>query len=78
MAWKHHDEMTIEEARVEAEWLESCFRDYAEIGQGISTKETIRHRMCQLKVRLHDVMGWTEERILAIPSLLDFEQMLWE
>ncbi len=59
MDWKHPNDMTVAEARYEAEWLESCFRDYAESGQGISTKESIRHRLCKFKADAFDQIGLT-------------------
>jgi hypothetical protein len=57
MAWKHHDEMTVEEARQEMHHLEGYFASCAEIGQGINTKESVRHRGCKAMVTLHDELG---------------------
>jgi hypothetical protein len=61
MTWKHPDDMTLEEARSEMHHLEGYFRSCAEIGQGINSKETIRHRLCKFKVDYHDTLGRTME-----------------
>jgi len=54
---KHPNDMTVEEAKEEAEWLESCFRDYAKSGQGISSKESVRLRLCKFKADIFDQVG---------------------
>lgn len=38
------EEMTVEEAEQEIEWLEDGFRMCAVIGDGISSKDAIRYR----------------------------------
>ena len=59
MAWKSVDDMTVDEARSEMYSLESYFDSCAEIGQGINSKESIRHRLCKFKVELFDQLGVT-------------------
>jgi hypothetical protein len=44
-------EKTTDELRSERESLLDDFRDYAEIGQGISTKETIRLNRIEKELR---------------------------
>ena len=41
------EEMTSEELLYEIENMENRFKRCAEIGQGISTKETVRHNKCK-------------------------------
>ena len=41
------EEMTSEELLYEIENMEGWFKRCAEIGQGISTKETVRHNKCK-------------------------------
>lgn len=74
MAWKTPEEMTIEEARYEMEDLENYFEECARNGDGISTKDSFRHRMCKLKVRMADELGYTDERLKDIPDLYEFEK----
>jgi len=57
VTWKTVDEMTVEEARSEMYHLESYFEECEEFGQGISSKESVRHRLCKQKVELHDKFG---------------------
>lgn len=57
MEWKHHDKMTVEEARDEYYWLEEVFASCAKYGDGISTKDSIRHRACKAMIDLHDKVG---------------------
>jgi hypothetical protein len=57
MTWKTVDEMTVEEARSEMYHLESYFEECEEFGQGISSKESVRHRLCKQKVGLFDMLG---------------------
>jgi len=57
MAWKHPNDMTVEEARGEALWLEDYFAQCEEGGHGISSKETVRHRLCKFKADAFDKVG---------------------
>jgi len=54
---KHHDEMTVEEARDECYRLEAFFDSCGMGGYGISTKDTVRHRACKAMIDLHDKFG---------------------
>ncbi len=59
MAWKHPDNMTVDECRSEVYSLESYFEDCKRIQQGISSKDTVRHRLCKFKVDYFDTFGRT-------------------
>ena len=61
MTWKHPDDMTVEECRSEMYSLEGYFESCREGGHGVSSKETIRHRLCQFKVNYLDDLGGTLE-----------------
>jgi hypothetical protein len=54
---KHPDDMTVEEARSEADWLKSYFDDCARDGHGVSSKEGIRYRLCKFKVDAYEQIG---------------------
>lgn len=71
MAWKHPDDMTVEECRDEMHSLESYFRMCAESQCGISSKETIRHRLCQFKVKYFDDLGGTLELGESTQAFMD-------
>lgn len=58
---KHPDDMTVEEARDEMFALDDYFSECEVSGDGISSKETVRFRLCEFKVRLFDEMGVTLE-----------------
>ena len=67
--------MSLEDTREELEWMKSCAREAWETcGQGTSSKEVVRMRFLEFKLGLHEKLGWTEERILAIPDLWEFWQ----
>lgn len=51
-------EKTTEELLSEGESLNQDFEDYAEIGQGISTKETIRMNRIEKELRRRGVRLW--------------------
>jgi len=57
MAWKHPDDMTVDECRSEVYSLESYFEACERGSHGISSKETVRHRLCQFKVKYFDQFG---------------------
>jgi hypothetical protein len=59
--WKHPDDMTVDECRSEVSSLESYFAACAESQCGISSKETVRHRLCKFKVDYFDQLGGTLE-----------------
>jgi len=44
------EEMTVDEAVQEIEWMEDYFRMCAVNGEGISSKDSIRYRRCCDKV----------------------------
>ena len=43
-------DMTTEEILSELEWIGELFEEYEQIGQGISTKETVRQRSLQAEL----------------------------
>jgi hypothetical protein len=51
--------MSVDECRAEAESLERYFEACAECGQGVNSKENVRHRLCKFKVELFDELGVT-------------------
>jgi len=61
---KRVEDMTIDECRYEIERLDDTFRDYDRIGQGISSKETVRKRALDFKVRMAEILG--EETAMSI------------
>lgn len=61
---KRVEDMTVDECRAESEHLADVFTDCAQIGQGISTKESLRKRLCDFKVRMAEFLG--EETAMSV------------
>jgi len=53
--------MTVDECRNEVYSLEEHFSYCEREGHGISSKETVRHRLCSFKVKYFDDLGGTLE-----------------
>jgi hypothetical protein len=71
MTWKHPNNMTVDECRDEVASLESYFQMCEENQNGISSKETIRHRLCQFKVKYFDDLNGTLELGEDIQKFMD-------
>jgi len=54
---KHPNDMTVEECRSEVYSLESYFDMCRREQSGISTKDSVRHRLCKFKVSFFDQLG---------------------
>jgi hypothetical protein len=71
MAWKHPNDMTVEECRNEVYSLESYFESCRRSQHGVSSKETVRHRLCQFKVKYFDDLGRTMKLGEDIQAFMD-------
>lgn len=70
-AMKRVEEMTIEECQEELLYNIECFRDYARNGEGISSKEHVRHRCLEFKVRMAELISpEAAMRVDDIPSFI--------
>ena len=68
---KHPDYMTVEECRDEVFNLESYFDMCRREGQGVSSKDTIRHRLCQFKVKYYNELGGRLELGQSVQEFMD-------